>query len=321
MGTLVKITLYARDEDEARAAFHAAFSRIRELDDTLSDYKPGSELNRITAAAVGTAVGGSRDLIRVLAASQELAAATGGAFDITQGPVIRLWREARATRDVCRTSDALREASARSGYRKLHVDRGAATVRWTRRACAWTWARSARATLRARRSPSSRHAGIALRAGRRERRPRVQRCAPGRARLAHPASFRPRPRRERPAHRRADQRGGLDGRRQRAAPRRRRPPLLHIVDPATRTGPDRRPHRHRCRVARPRRRRPRYRHQRARRGERTGADRVAPGRGSSDRSTHARGRDVGHVLALSRARCFHRIWSLDSYGVRKSARR
>ena len=33
MGTLVKITLYARDEDEARAAFAAAFSRIRALDD------------------------------------------------------------------------------------------------------------------------------------------------------------------------------------------------------------------------------------------------------------------------------------------------
>ena len=40
MGTLVKITLYAPDEDEARAAFAAAFARIRELDETLSDYKP-----------------------------------------------------------------------------------------------------------------------------------------------------------------------------------------------------------------------------------------------------------------------------------------
>ena len=71
---------------------------------------------------------GSRDLIRVLAASQDLAVATGGAFDITQGPVIRLWREARASGRVP-DGDALREASARSGYRKLHVDRAAGTVR------------------------------------------------------------------------------------------------------------------------------------------------------------------------------------------------
>jgi FAD:protein FMN transferase len=127
MGTLVKITLYARDEDEARSAFQAAFSRIRELDDTLSDYKPGSELNRITTSAVGTSVGGSRDLIRVLAASQDLAAATDGAFDITQGPVIRLWREARAARRLPDDNE-LRDASARSGYRKLHVDPAAGTV-------------------------------------------------------------------------------------------------------------------------------------------------------------------------------------------------
>jgi thiamine biosynthesis lipoprotein len=128
MGTLAKITLYAGDEDEARSAFQAAFSRIRALDEILSDYKPGSELNRITTAAIGTPVGGSRDLIRVLAASQDLAAATGGAFDVTQGPVIRLWREARAAGRLP-ADDAMREASARSGYRKLHVDEAAATVR------------------------------------------------------------------------------------------------------------------------------------------------------------------------------------------------
>jgi thiamine biosynthesis lipoprotein len=128
MGTLVKVTLHAPDEDAARAAFAAAFARIRELDATLSDYIPASELSRVTTTAVGTDVQGSRDLIRVLAASQDLAVATGGAFDITQGPVIRLWRDARASRRLP-DSEALREASAQSGYRKLHVDRAAETVR------------------------------------------------------------------------------------------------------------------------------------------------------------------------------------------------
>ena len=128
MGTLVKITLHAPDEDAARAAFAAAFSRIRELDEILSDYKPTSELNRLTTTAVVAAAPGSRDLIRVLAASQDLAVATGGAFDITQGPVIRLWREARASGRVP-DEEALRVASAPSGYPKLHVDRAAGTVR------------------------------------------------------------------------------------------------------------------------------------------------------------------------------------------------
>jgi thiamine biosynthesis lipoprotein len=128
MGTLVKITLHAPDEETARSALTAAFSRIRELDEILSDYKPASELSRLTTTAVNTDVTGSRDLIRVLASAQDLAVATGGAFDVTQGPVIRLWREGRASGRMP-DDESLRAASARSGYGKLHVDRAAGTVR------------------------------------------------------------------------------------------------------------------------------------------------------------------------------------------------
>src|SRR6266545_1880809 len=40
MGTLVRITVYTATADDARAAFRAGFDRIRDLDNTLSDYKP-----------------------------------------------------------------------------------------------------------------------------------------------------------------------------------------------------------------------------------------------------------------------------------------
>jgi thiamine biosynthesis lipoprotein len=121
MGTLVKITLYTSDEQAATTAFRAAFDRIAELDRILSDYRPDSELNQLTSRAVGHAVPVSNDLCTVLAASRELADATGGAFDITQGPVIRLWRAARAEKRVPDPA-ALKEAARRSGFRKLHVD-------------------------------------------------------------------------------------------------------------------------------------------------------------------------------------------------------
>jgi FAD:protein FMN transferase len=127
MGTLVRITLYAPDEHAAREAFRAAFNRIRDLDGILSDYRQDSELNHITRTAVGRAVRVSEDLFAVLVASQDLAEATGGAFDITQGPVVRLWREARKT---ARLPDpaALQEAARRSGFRKLHLDARHRTV-------------------------------------------------------------------------------------------------------------------------------------------------------------------------------------------------
>src|SRR5687768_7620057 len=114
MGTLVRVTVYTPDEQTAKAAFRVAFDRIRVLDDILSDYKPDSELNRIAKTAVNRAVPVSEDLFTVLRASQDLAEATGGAFDITQAPVIHLWREARRTRRLPDRS-ALRGAGTRAG--------------------------------------------------------------------------------------------------------------------------------------------------------------------------------------------------------------
>ena len=131
MGTLVRITVYTPDAQTATAAFRAAFDRIRDLDEILSDYKPDSELNRITKTAVGRAMPVSEDLFTVLRASQELADATGGAFDITQAPVIRLWREARRTGRLPDAA-ALRDAAARSGFRRLHLDVQRRTVAFDR---------------------------------------------------------------------------------------------------------------------------------------------------------------------------------------------
>jgi FAD:protein FMN transferase len=122
MGTLVRITVYTLDEQAARRALDAAFARIRELDGILSDYKPDSELRRITAgAAAGAPVRVSRDLFAVLRASQDLAEASNGAFDVTLGPIVQLWRAARSTGRVPDAA-ALQEAAQRSGYRRLHLD-------------------------------------------------------------------------------------------------------------------------------------------------------------------------------------------------------
>jgi len=121
MGTLVKITVYAPTADDAREAFRAGFDRIQALDDTLSDYKPESELSRITDRAAGHPVRIGDDLFTVLSAAQALAEETDGAFDVTEGPVVRLWRDARRTGRVP-DAEALAAARARSGFRHLHLD-------------------------------------------------------------------------------------------------------------------------------------------------------------------------------------------------------
>jgi thiamine biosynthesis lipoprotein len=122
MGTLIRVEVYATGEDQARQAFQAAFGRIAELDAALSDYQPDSELNRLPGIA-------SPDLFRVLEAAQKLAEASGGAFDVTIGRLTRLWRAARKEGHPP-APEAVREAIAHSGYRKLHLDKTTRAVRF-----------------------------------------------------------------------------------------------------------------------------------------------------------------------------------------------
>ncbi len=56
MGTMFKIVLYAPDATLAAQAANAAFDRTTELDNTMSDYKPESELMRLCQAAGGPPV-------------------------------------------------------------------------------------------------------------------------------------------------------------------------------------------------------------------------------------------------------------------------
>jgi thiamine biosynthesis lipoprotein len=101
MGVDFRLVFYAADADSANRAAQAAFARVAELDARLSDYEPESELMQLCATAgQGQVVPVSQDLWRVLDQSQRLAEATGGAFDVTVGPLVRLWRKARRTRKL-----------------------------------------------------------------------------------------------------------------------------------------------------------------------------------------------------------------------------
>jgi len=128
MGTNVRIVLYARDAATADALAAAAFARIAALEDRFSDYRESSELMALSRTAGGPPVAVSGDLFAVLSAAQGFAERTGGAFDITIGPVSRMWRHARATGE---RPEAARLANAQRlvGYRKMELSAGPRTVR------------------------------------------------------------------------------------------------------------------------------------------------------------------------------------------------
>lgn len=127
MGTQFHIILYAADEPTAQKAAKAAFERIASLDGIMSDYRPTSELMRLCQKAGGDPVTVSEDLFYVLSRAQEVSRRSEGAFDVTVGPVVKLWRKARRTQ---RLPDALELAHARDliGYDKVKLDAKAHTV-------------------------------------------------------------------------------------------------------------------------------------------------------------------------------------------------
>src|SRR5687767_11414169 len=95
MGVQVRLVLYTKDETAAKAAAKAAFARVAELEDVMSDYRSGSEVMRLCARSGSGPVQVSADLFRVLAHAQRVAEASGGAFDVTVGPLVQLWRRSR----------------------------------------------------------------------------------------------------------------------------------------------------------------------------------------------------------------------------------
>jgi thiamine biosynthesis lipoprotein len=127
MGTLFRIELYAPSEEAAAAAAMAAFERIEKLEQLLSDFREDSELSRLTREAAGAPREVSAELFAVLERSLEISRLSGGAFDVTIGPVSHLWRRAR---HEGRLPDAAELERARKlvDYRLVELNPRARTV-------------------------------------------------------------------------------------------------------------------------------------------------------------------------------------------------
>jgi FAD:protein FMN transferase len=132
MGVPFKIVVYAADEMAANRAALAAFRRIEQLNTILSDYEDESELNRLSRSSPhADPVQVSDDLFRVLELSQLLAERTEGAFDVSVGPLVRLWRRARRQRELP-TDERLAAARRAVDHRAIKLNRERKTVQLTK---------------------------------------------------------------------------------------------------------------------------------------------------------------------------------------------
>jgi thiamine biosynthesis lipoprotein len=121
MAVAMRIVVYAPDRVQAKRATDAAFRRLHELNGIMSDYDPQSELMRLCAGSKpGNPVAVSDDLWRVLFRAQRVAEQSDGAFDVTVGAMVRLWRRARRRHELP-SPERLAEARKLVGYRLVRL--------------------------------------------------------------------------------------------------------------------------------------------------------------------------------------------------------
>src|SRR5437763_1849994 len=129
MGTVFAIYLYAQDAQHAEAWFEAAFDEVERLEEALSHYRATSELSRINRLAARQAVTTDPEVFALLETSLVYSRQTGGAFDVTVGPLLRAWGFVGG-KGRFPTDDELRVAKENVGFDKVHLDPAARTVRF-----------------------------------------------------------------------------------------------------------------------------------------------------------------------------------------------
>jgi thiamine biosynthesis lipoprotein len=91
MGSTYSVALYGYDRVQMEAAADAAFDEVRRLDELLSNYRPGSQWSEVNRDAASRPVQVSPELFQLLSACVEYSRQSEGAFDITVGPLMKVW--------------------------------------------------------------------------------------------------------------------------------------------------------------------------------------------------------------------------------------
>jgi thiamine biosynthesis lipoprotein len=104
--------------------------RLDQINGLMSTYDPESEISRFNNRAGTDWFALSEETAEVIALSLEVSALTGGAFDISVGPLVELWGfGATARGERVPTETQVREALAQVGDDKIHLRRKPAAVR------------------------------------------------------------------------------------------------------------------------------------------------------------------------------------------------
>jgi len=119
MGTTFAITVFGNSRQQCQRAVSQAFDRIEELNSIFSDYLEESESSQLSAHAESR-ISVSDDLWYLLRLSKKISRQSKGAFDVSIGPLTKLWRRAIRQQQIP-DSVKLRQAQSLVNYRWIKL--------------------------------------------------------------------------------------------------------------------------------------------------------------------------------------------------------
>lgn len=138
MGTVYTVKVVAPPPVLADAEGRALAERIKmeleSVDEKMSTYRPDSELSRFNASHSTEPFPMSPETVAVFVYAHQVSKASGGAFDITVGPLVNAWGfgpNDREGRTDAPTPEEIEDLRGRIGYEKIEIDSAANTVRKT----------------------------------------------------------------------------------------------------------------------------------------------------------------------------------------------
>lgn len=129
MGTFARVIVVAADKKTATAAIEAALEEFDRVDSMMSSYKPDSQLSAVNRDAFAGPVEVDSRLFEVLGSAAEYSRKSAGAFDITIGPLIDIWRKTADSGQKPTEAD-IAEAKSKVGFEKLILNDENMTVRF-----------------------------------------------------------------------------------------------------------------------------------------------------------------------------------------------
>ena len=123
MGTAYRVSLPQRLSVEETASVRAGVeTALGRVDALMSTYRSESELSRFNTAVAGEWVEIAPDTATVMEEALRAGSKSGGAFDITVGPLVDLWGFGPGAADDVPSDEAIADASALTGLDALEFD-------------------------------------------------------------------------------------------------------------------------------------------------------------------------------------------------------